>query len=41
MGNPLSIEHSGQISWLNRDVLDWERALNHRDHHTAVLTGVE
>jgi len=41
MGNPLRIEHSGQIAWLDRDVLDGEWALNHRDHHTAVLTGVE
>jgi hypothetical protein len=39
--NALHIEHSGQITGLNRHMFHWERALNHRDDHAAVVTGVQ
>jgi len=39
--NALHIEHSGQITGLNRHMLHWERALDDRNDHSAVLTGIE
>ena len=41
MWNALPTEHCDQVAWFHRHMLYWEWTLNDRDHHPAVLTGVE